>query len=104
MALENRLALLKTDLGFFGELPAELTAYLTALLTFDADLIAREGVTLDPAKAEDDQLAEMYAAWMYRKRASQNAEPPPRMLRYALNLRIAGGAMGRGEEETEAEP
>ena len=48
----------------------------------------REGVTLTNS-AEDAQLIIMYAAYLYRKRATN--EGMPRMLRWALNNRIFSG-------------
>ena len=92
MAQENQLALLKADLGLYGTLPEPAAHYLDVTLTAAEELIAREGVRLDREKAEDDALCASYAAWLYRKRASSENGPMPRMLRYALNLRIVGGA------------
>ena len=58
-------------------------------------LIAREGVTLtEPYTTEDANMIVMYAAYLFRKRATD--EPMPRMLRWALNNRI----FGRGADGT----
>lgn len=87
------LILLQADLNILA--PDETrTAQLTHLLTTAEQLITREGVTLSsPYTAEDGQLIIMYAAYLYRKRATQ--EGMPRMLRWALNNRLfsqkAGG-------------
>ena len=78
------LQMLKTDLGI------TTTAYdprLDQYLTSAQQMIEREGVnSLDLSSLEDLQLVVMYAAWMWRRRDSQ--EGMPRMLRWALNNRI----------------
>lgn len=62
---------------------------LEFLIDTAVQLIAREGVTLtDPYTVEDSNLIVMYAAYLFRKRATD--EPMPRMLRWALNNRIFG--------------
>ena len=48
-------------------------------------MIAREGVALTDS-IEDAQLVILYAAYLFRKRATN--EGMPRMLRWALNNRI----------------
>ena len=68
---------------------------LEFLIDTAVQLIAREGVTLtDPYTSEDANLIVMYAAYLFRKRATD--EPMPRMLRWALNNRI----FGRGADGT----
>lgn len=42
----------------------------------------------EPYSVEDGHLIVMYAAYLFRKRATE--EPMPRMLRWALNNRIFG--------------
>lgn len=42
----------------------------------------------EPYSIEDGHLIMMYAAYLFRKRATE--EPMPRMLRWALNNRIFG--------------
>ncbi|MBR3237431.1 MAG: phage head-tail connector protein [Oscillospiraceae bacterium] len=78
------LQMLKTDLGI------TTTAYdlrLQQYLTSAQQMIEREGVkALDLSVLEDAQLVVMYAAWMWRRRDSQDGMP--RMLRWALNNRI----------------
>ena len=60
---------------------------LEFLIDAAVQLIAREGVTLtEPYTTEDANLIVMYAAYLFRKRATD--EPMPRMLRWALNNRI----------------
>ena len=68
---------------------------LEFLIDTAVQLITREGVTLtDPYTSEDANLIVMYAAYLFRKRATD--EPMPRMLRWALNNRI----FGRGADGT----
>ena len=62
---------------------------LNFLIDTAIELIAREGVTLtEPYTSEDANLIVMYASYLYRKRATDEAMP--RMLRWALNNRIFG--------------
>ena len=85
MAQPDFMALLKIDLGIIG------TAYdpqLAQLIDAARAFIAREGIALT-ASAEDPQLLVMYAAYLFRKRATN--EGMPRMLRWALNNRIFSG-------------
>lgn len=85
MTQQELMTLLKIDLGIIG------TAYdpqLEQLLSAAQSFIAREGVTLTDS-VEDAQLIIMYAAYLYRKRATD--EGMPRMLRWALNNRIFSG-------------
>lgn len=64
--------------------------YLNNLIDTAISLITREGATLtEPYTIEDGNLVVMYAAYLFRKRATN--EPMPRMLRFALNNRIFGG-------------
>lgn len=88
------LPLLQVDLGELYP-NDQRVAYLTQAISAATDFITREGVRLTDS-VEDVQLVEMYAAYLVRKRATQ--EPMPRMLRWALNNRIlsqkAGGQSG----------
>lgn len=78
------LTMLQSDLGEL--FPSEdRLAYLRQSITAAREMIAREGITLGEAR-EDVQLVEMYAAYLIRKRASN--EGMPRMLRWALNQRL----------------
>lgn len=70
--------------------------YLTKLLEEAKRLIAEEGITFDTE--QDWNLAVMYAAYLFRKRAEDNP-PMPRMLRYALNNRLFSEKM-RAENGT----
>lgn len=86
MTQEDLLTLLQADLNILQP-DATRTAQLTQLINAALQLIAREGVTLQaPFSAEDGQLVVMYAAYLFRKRAT--VEPMPRMLRWSLNNRI----------------
>ncbi len=86
MTQEDLLTLLQADLNILQP-DATRTAQLTQLINAALQLISREGVTLQaPFSAEDGQLVVMYAAYLFRKRAT--AEPMPRMLRWSLNNRI----------------
>ena len=82
MTEHEMMSLLKIDLGIIG------TAYdpqLGQLIAAAKDMIAREGVALTYS-IEDAQLVILYAAYLFRKRATN--ERMPRMLRWALNNRI----------------
>lgn len=79
------LQMLKIDLGI------TTTAYderLLQYLTSAKDAITKEGITLDDSVISDGNLVVMYAAWMWRKRATN--EGMPRMLRWQLNNRLFG--------------
>ena len=79
------LQMLKIDLGI------TTTAYderLTTYLTSAKDAITKEGITLDDSIVSDGNLVVMYAAWMWRKRDTN--ENMPRMLRWQLNNRLFG--------------
>lgn len=84
MADLNLLQMLKIDLGF------KTTGYddrLNQLLSVAEREIIREGAeTLDKTDLNDAQLIVMYAAWLWRKRDTQ--EGMPRMVRYAINNRV----------------
>lgn len=86
MTQDDLLTLLQADLNMLQP-DATRTAQLQQLLSVAQQFIAREGITLyAPYTAEDAQLIIMYAAYLFRKRATE--EPMPRMLRWALNNRI----------------
>lgn len=78
------LTMLQVDLGeLFSSEPRK--AYLQQCIISAREYITREGVTLTDSVG-DGQLVEMYAAYLVRKRATN--EPMPRMLRWALNNRL----------------
>ena len=85
MTQQELMTLLKIDLGIIGN---AYDPQLEQLLSAAQSFIAREGVTLTDS-VEDAQLIIMYAAYLYRKRATD--EGMPRMLRWALNNRIFSG-------------
>lgn len=87
------LELLKADLNFLT-LSEERERHLSHLIDAAKGMMVREGASLsEPYSAEEVQLLVMYAAHLFRKRAT--GEPMPRMLRWALNNQIfaqkAGG-------------
>ncbi len=93
MTQADLLKLLQADLNQL--MPDETRlAQLTHLIDTAIQLIQREGASVtEPYSPEDGQLIVMYAAYLFRKRATN--EGMPRMLRWALNNRIfsekAGG-------------
>lgn len=77
------LQMLKVDLGI------TTTAYderLSQYLTSAKEAIIKEGIILDDSIVSDGNLVVMYAAWMWRKRDTN--EGMPRMLRWQLNNRL----------------
>lgn len=80
------LDLLKADLQKWVLTP-QMQSFLLNLITVAQTEITREGVTLDLTSLDDAQTVEMYAAYLYRRRAEQE-NGMPRMLRYRLNNRI----------------
>ena len=87
------LSLLKANLQIRNNIQDD---YLNHLIETAKTRIRAEGVTLGNT-TEDLQLIEMYAAYLYRKRAgneqgynteAMNPQGMPYMLRYALNNRI----------------
>lgn len=78
------LTMLKVDLGIASN---GYDARLTQILeTSEKAIIAEGASTLDKTQLEDAQLIVMYAAWIWRKRDTQ--EGMSRMLRWSLNNRI----------------
>ena len=87
----TRLKMLKLDLGIVSS--GLYDERLTQMLKFAEAEIHKEGVSqLDTEKLEDSQLVIMYAAWLWRNRES--GAGMPRMLRYALNIRVFSEKMG----------
>lgn len=84
MTAANVLPLLQVDLGELY-LTDERKNYLSQVIDAAIAFITREGITLEDT-VEDLQLAEMYAAYLVRKR--NTTEAMPRMLRWALNNRL----------------
>lgn len=88
------LALLKTDVGFFGPCPPGVEDFLSTKLDQAAAAIRRDGLTLDLNDLADLQFLASYAAHLYRHRDAGKALPD--MLRDELHDRqvakSAGGA------------
>ena len=85
------LTMLQVDLGELYP-SAQRKAFLQQAIGAARAFISREGINLTES-IEDGQLVEMYAAYLVRKRATEEAMP--RMLRWTLNNRLfsqkAGG-------------
>ncbi len=77
---EERKKILKCDLQLLTDAHDE---YLGRLLEMGAAAIEREGIRLED-NIECDMAVVHYAAYLFRKRASDNAAMP-RFLRYELN-------------------
>lgn len=75
------LTMLQVDLGHLNP-PETVQGYLVQLLAAAQQELERKGVILNSADPADVHLHVMYAAWLYRKRATGAAMPD--MLRYAL--------------------
>lgn len=80
---ELLLQMLKQNLEI---LHSKNEAYLLQLIYAAKQMIAKEGIALG-TDYEDQQLVVMYAAWMYRQRASKDSAMP-RMLRTSLNNKL----------------
>lgn len=83
MHMNAMLEALKVDLGIStNAYDSRLTQYLQVA----AKAIEAEGITLDLQDYQDSMLQIMYAAWLWRKRDSQDGMP--RMLRWLMNNRL----------------
>lgn len=91
MGDEDILAVLKIDLQVSSD---KLDTYLEELIKASKDFIKKEGITLTDSIG-DNQLVEMYAAYLYRRRREENAQMP-RALRWALNNRLFAQKVGEG--------
>ena len=81
------LAMLKIDIGFRSSGNTAIDDRLTQLIQAAEKYIKAEGATtLDSNNIDDAQLIVMYAAWLWRRRDTQ--DDMPRMVRYALNNRV----------------
>ena len=81
------LTMLKVDLGFTSNGQTRIDTRLAQLLKSAEAEIIREGETsLDKTQIDDAQLIVMYAAWLWRRRDTQDGMP--RMVRYQLNNRV----------------
>ena len=81
------LAMLKIDIGFRSSGNTAIDDRLTQLIQAAEKYIKAEGATtLDSNNIDDAQLIVMYAAWLWRRRDTQ--DDMPRMVRYAINNRV----------------
>ena len=102
MTNSDILVLLEADLDIINP-DATRLAQLNHLIGVAEAAIAREGVTFSqPYTIEEGHLVVMYAAYLFRKRKSD--EGMPRMLRWALNNRIISEKMQEPAPEAEEEP
>lgn len=81
MTKEERLTLLKNDLQM---LTSSNDALLSSLLDTSVEYIQKEGITLVENDIGIDMVIVQYAAYLFRKRASEETSMP-RFLRYNLN-------------------
>ena len=89
MSLFSHLAALyiKIDIGFTSSGATKIDTRLTQLLQAAEKYIIAEGATtLNRSNIDDAQLIVMYAAWLWRRRDTQDGMP--RMIRYAINNRV----------------
>lgn len=97
MTRDDLTTLLMLDLNL-RTVDADRRLQLEHLLDAAGELICREGILLGPEySAEDGHLVVMYASYLYRKRATNEAMP--RMLRWALNNRILSEKAGGGSAD-----
>lgn len=81
MTKEERLTLLKNDLQM---LTSSNDTLLSSLLDASVEYIQKEGITLVENDIGVDMVIVQYAAYLFRKRASEETAMP-RFLRYNLN-------------------
>lgn len=81
MTKEERLTLLKNDLQI---LTSSNDTLLSSLLDASAEYIQKEGITLVENDIGIDMVIVQYAAYLFRKRASEETAMP-QFLRYNLN-------------------
>ena len=87
MTDEQLLTMLKIDIGFTSSGATKIDTRLTQLLQAAEKYIIAEGATtLNRSNIDDAQLIVMYAAWLWRRRDTQDGMP--RMIRYAINNRV----------------
>lgn len=81
MTKEDKLKILKQDLQM---LTSSNDSFLLSLLDAASTAIQREGITLVENDMDIDMAVIQYAAYLFRKRASEETAMP-RFLRYNLN-------------------
>lgn len=91
MTKEDKLKILKQDLQM---LTSSNDSFLSSLLDTAAIAVQREGITLVENDMDIDMAVVQYAAYLFRKRAS-NETSMPRFLRWRLN-NILFTQKGRG--------
>lgn len=95
MTKADLLVLLKADLNMLN-IDDKRTKQLLHLIDAAEQMIGREGIKFScPYSAEDGSLIIMYAAYLYRKRITD--EGMPRMLRWAMNNRLFAQKAGDGD-------
>ena len=83
MASELALSLLKTDLGYPGKVPEEVEDFMNAKLDAASARLKSMGLDVKDSVPEQLDLLVMYAAHLYRHRAT--GEAMPAMVRAAVN-------------------
>lgn len=81
MTNAEKLSLLKQDLQL---LTTANDTFLYALISAAEEAMRKEGIILSPSDAGIDMAVIQYAAYLFRKRASEETMMP-RFLRYQLN-------------------
>ena len=95
MTDEQILAMLKVDIGFSSNGATKIDDRLKQLIQVAEKNIISEGAsTLNRNNIDDVQLIVMYAAWLWRRRDTQ--DDMPRMVRYAINNRVFAEKMVSG--------
>lgn len=95
MTDEQILAMLKIDIGFSSNGATKIDDRLKQLISVAEKNIISEGAsTLNRNNIDDVQLIVMYAAWLWRRRDTQ--DDMPRMVRYAINNRVFAEKMVSG--------
>ena len=93
---ETALSLLKADLGYYdSNIPPVVELDLVNLLEVAYRRLARAGIELNVGNLNDDQLQEMYAAWIYRKR--RDGSDKPQMLKQEMRDRQVDDALSDDE-------
>ena len=86
------LAMLKTDLGFLGQVPQGVEAFMRSKLDQASAQLQRAGLTLDLTDQADVQLLASYAAHLYRHRDAGSGLP--RMLKDEIHDRQVAKSTG----------
>lgn len=95
MTDEQILAMLKIDIGFSSNGATKIDDRLKQLISVaEKNIISEGALTLNRNNIDDVQLIVMYAAWLWRRRDTQ--DDMPRMVRYAINNRVFAEKMVSG--------